>query len=121
MDGYLIHIENSITTLLSHSFSGILADGDLAHLSLLRSMRKLILDHSLLTWQLKSRSKWDLQGDSNTKYFHMLATGRRNQNTIWSLSDETSTTYEEETALKSLAESHFANIFKDDGSTCIQH
>ena len=51
----------------------------------------------------------------------MLASGRRNQNTIWSLSDEAGNTFEEETALKDLGESHLANNFKDDGETCIYH
>ena len=50
----------------------------------------------------------------NTKYFHMLASGRRNQNSIWSLSDEDGNIYEDETALKDLDQTHFAKIFKDD-------
>ena len=121
MDEDLINIEKSISSLLASSFSGILSSSDLAQLTLLRSKRKLILNHSLLTWQLKSRTKWDLQGDSNTKYFHMLASGRRNQNTIWSLLDEAGTTFEDETSLKDLGESHFSNIFKDDGGTSLYH
>ena len=87
----------------------------------LRSKRKLSLNHSLLAWQLKSRAKWALEGDSNTKHFHMLASGRRNQNSIWSLSDEAGNTFEDETTLKDLGESHFSNIFKDDGGTCLYH
>ena len=51
----------------------------------------------------------------------MLASGRRNQNSIWSLSDEAGNTIEEETALKELGQAHFANIFKDEGETCISH
>ena len=62
---------------------------------------------------------WALQGDSNTKYFHMLASGRWNQNSIWSLADEDGNNYEDEEALKELGHSHFANIFKDDGGTCL--
>ena len=51
----------------------------------------------------------------------MLASGRRNQNSIWSLSDEDGNFYEDETALKELSQTHFANIFKDDGGTCLFH
>ena len=51
----------------------------------------------------------------------MLASGRRNQNTIWSLLDEAGTSFEDETSLKDLGESHFANIFKDDGGTSLYH
>ena len=45
----------------------------------------------------------------------MLALGRRNQNTIWSLSDEDGICYEDEAALKELGQSHFAHIFKYGG------
>ena len=49
----------------------------------------------------------------------MLASGRWNQNTIWYLDDEDGNNYEDEVALKYLGQSHFANIFKDDGGTCL--
>ena len=51
----------------------------------------------------------------------MLDSGWRNQNSIWSLSDEAGNNYEDETALKELGQAHFANIFKDDGGTCLSH
>ena len=44
--------------------------------------------HELLTWQLKSRTSWAAQGDTITKYFHSIASGRRNQNAIWALKDD---------------------------------
>ena len=115
----LSSIELDITSLLSNSHHGILSSLELDHLAFLRSERQKILDHTLLTWQLKSRAKWNLKGDFNTKYFHMLASGRRNQNSIWSLSDDSGSFYEDEDALKSLGMKHFANIFKDDGGTSI--
>ena len=71
-------------------------------LTQLRSDRKKILDHFLLTWQLKSRAKWALYGDSNTNYFHALASGIRNQNSIWSLLDEEGHIIEDEVALKDM-------------------
>ena len=83
-------------------------------LSQLRSEKRKIWAHYLLTWQLKSRTKWALYGDSNTKYFHALASGRRNHNAIWSLMDDKGHSIEDDAALKNLGQCHFANIFKDD-------
>ena len=83
-------------------------------LTLLRSKKKKLLDHYLLTWKVKSRAKWALYIDSNTKFFHALASGIRNNNTIWSLEDEDGHCIEDEVALKELGQRHFAHIFSDD-------
>ena len=72
-----------------------------------------------MTWQLKSRTKWALYGDSNTKFFHALASGRRNQNSIWSLLDENGNSVEDEGALKEMGRCHFAHIFCDDKQTSL--
>ena len=79
------------------------------------------MDHYQLSWQLKCITKWALQVDSNTKFFHALASGRRNQNSIWSLEDSDGNCVEDEAALKELGKAHFSSIFKDDGSTCLVH
>ena len=86
---------------------------------MLRSKKKKLLDHILLTWQLKSHTKWALHGDCNTKFFHALASGRRNHNTIWSLMDEDGNSVEDENALKEMGLSHFAHIFSDDKQTIL--
>lgn len=38
-------------------------------------------------WRLKSRALWSEVGYQNTKFFHTYARFRKNQNTIWELSD----------------------------------
>ena len=93
-------LDCAIVSLLSGSTNGILSIEDMERLTLLKSDKKKILEHYLLTWKLKSRTKWALYGDSNTKYFHMMASGRRNQNSIWSLYDDDGNCYEDEEALK---------------------
>ena len=75
------------------------------------------MDNYLLTWQLKSRNKWALYGDSNTKYFHAMASGRRNHNAIWYLMDDEGHTIEDDATLKHLGQCPFADIFKDDNQT----
>ena len=50
-----------------------------------------------------------------------MASGRRNQNSIWSLEDSDGNVVEDEAALKELGKAHYANIFKDDGCTSLVH
>ena len=72
-------LDGDINSLLASSSFGILSLEEQTSLSQLRMRKNKILEHYLLTWQLKSQTKWALEGDSNTKYFHSLASGRRNQ------------------------------------------
>ncbi|PPR88161.1 hypothetical protein GOBAR_AA32532 [Gossypium barbadense] len=39
-------------------------------------------------WALRAQSQWLREGDRNTRYFHVRASGRRRKNTISSLKDE---------------------------------
>ena len=50
-----------------------------------------------------------------------MASGRRNQNSIWSLEDSEGNCVEDESALKDLGKAQFSSIFKDDGGTCLAH
>ena len=66
-------LDKNISTLLFGSSSSILSREEQLSLLLFRSKNKKLMDHIILTWQLKIRAKWELYGDSNTKYFHELA------------------------------------------------
>ena len=114
-------LELAIESILSGPSNGILTRELTLHLSHLSVERQRILDHLQLTSQLKSRTKWALQGDSNTKFFHVVASGRRLQNMIWSLEYSDGNLIEEEAPLKELGKTYFENIFKDDGFTSLEH
>ena len=62
---------------------------------------------------------WVMHGNSNTKFFHALASGCRNKNAIWDLEDEDGHGMEDEVALKELGHTHFSHIFSDDKRACI--
>ena len=80
---------------------------------------KHLLDHELLTAQLKSRVTWASLGDANTKRFHAVASARRNQNAIWALEDDMGNLIEDEKGLKDLGVKYFSDIFRDDHQTNI--
>ena len=68
-----MRLDKDIETLLWGSLSGIITHEDQQALNQLRSKKKKLQEHNLLTWQLKSGTKWALYGDSNTKLFHAIA------------------------------------------------
>ena len=119
MNSDSMRLDKDVETLLLGSFSGNFTLEDQLALNQLRAMKKKLQEHLLLTWQLKICTKWALYGDSNTKFFHTIASDRRNHNTIWSLVDEEGHCIEDEQALKELGKIHFAHIFCDDKQTCL--
>ena len=68
---------------------------------------------------LQSRMTWANLGDANTKFFHSMASARRNQNAIWGLQDELRNLIEDDKGLKALGVRYFSKIFKDDNQTNI--
>ena len=114
-----MRLEKDIETLLSGYFLSIITLEDQLTLTRLRSQKKKLQEHLLLTWKLKSQTNWVLYGDSNTKFFHAISSGRRNHNTIWSLEDEEGHCIQDEHALKEMGKRYFAQIFSDDKQTCL--
>ena len=96
------------------SVLGILSSQDHIRLSILRGKLKLLLDHELCTSFLQSKMTWENLGDANMKYFHSVASARRNQNAIWGLKEDMGNLIEDDKGLKDLGVRYFSKIFKDD-------
>ena len=107
-------LDSEIKVLLSSYVLGILTMKEQTWLAELRKKMKHLLDHELLSLQLKSRVTWAALGDANTKFFHSLASACKNQNAIWALKDDKGNLVEDEKGLKDLGVKYFSNIFKDD-------
>ena len=119
MNCELREVESKIYSLLASNSSGLFSVEDLESLKALRGRKAKLMAHEITTWMLKSRSKLAEMGDANTKYFHSIASARRNHNSIWALKYEENVWVEEEDELKDLGIKHFSDMFKDDLKTNI--
>ena len=114
-----IYLEDEISTLLHSSQSTILNDEQQCRLNSLKVDLQKLLDHEMYSTRLQSRVTWALNGDANTKYFHVVASAQKNHNAIWSLQDDAGTWVTNDQSIKSLGIRYFKNIFADDHLTNI--
>eukprot|EP00253_Pinus_taeda_P025314 PITA_25314 len=87
-------------------------------LSLEKHKNKILLAREE-EWKLKSRAIWLKVRDENTKFFHNYAKWRRNTNTIWKLKNEEGREANTFESLSSLGQSHFQNMYADQGEITI--
>lgn len=69
-----------------------------------------------LMWHQRSRSQWLLDGDRNTRYYHIKATNRKKKNKIHMLKDEQGDWVEDEEQIKHLATDYFRSLFREEGT-----
>ncbi|XP_019092333.1 PREDICTED: uncharacterized protein LOC109129144 [Camelina sativa] len=62
-------------------------------------------------WSQKSRDKWLLSGDKNTKYFHSSVKADRNKNALLKLIDGEGVTHRSEASKGDVAASYFQSMF----------
>ncbi|CAN1187241.1 Putative ribonuclease H protein At1g65750 [Linum perenne] len=87
------------------------SDGNLREESLVRSKLELTLWQEEALWVQKSRSKWAVEGDRNTKFFHLAALKRRAVNRIKRLKDSEGSWIEDQKSLLDMAVSFFEDIY----------
>jgi hypothetical protein len=81
----LQELESEIKSLITASSTSALTAGETSRLSVLESNRTSILKQEEEAWRLRSRATWLMSGDSNTKFFHRLASSNRSKKSIWSI------------------------------------
>ena len=107
MKGQIIIIDEEINNLLNSSSTGLLSLSDHNRLLALREELKRLRDHELQSARLQSRMTWASLSDANTKFFHYVASSRRNHNSIWGLDDEGGNMIEDDKSLKELGVRYF--------------
>lgn len=65
-------------------------------------------------WLQRSRLNWNLQGDQNTRFFHMTVKVRRRRNRIQAIQDEAGDWFVTEEEIRRLFVDHFKEIYKED-------
>jgi hypothetical protein len=80
----LLLLETQISTLYIATSSALTVE-ESDRLNLLEAHRASILRDEEFRWRLRSRATWLQCGDSNSSYFHKVASYNRNKKTIWSI------------------------------------
>ena len=113
-------LEEEISSLLLSSQSTILNKEQHLKLCSLKAALQKMTDHEISSARLQSRITWAHKGDANTKYFHAVATARKNHNAIWSLKDDLGTWVSDDQSLKALGVQYFKTLFADDKLTKLE-
>lgn len=93
--------------------SNLLSPNDFANWqSCQSSLHKLYHDEEIY-WHQRSRLKWFLEGDLNTKFFHVSATARKKKNLIYSLEINGITVYD-----PLVLKQHITSYYKELLGTC---
>lgn len=93
------------------------------HGGLLRLEKKLqvemakLLRHEELMWFQRSRAKWLVDGDRNTRYYHLKTVQRRKRNKIVMLRDGNGQWLEKIEDVKALVNKFYFDLFTTDTET----
>jgi len=108
----LTDLDSRIKVFIQQAAQSTLTEADSASLSALERNRSSILREQELAWRLRSRATWLKSGDSNTKYFHNLASLNRSKKSIWSIDSEERGTVRGIEEIKAEAVSFFKSQYK---------
>lgn len=112
-------LETDIKKLISLSAATVLSSEDTTTLKALESSRNLILSDEEKCWRLRSHATWLKWGDSNTNFFHTLASFNRNKKLIWSIENNRAETIRGQEAIKDEAAIHFEQLYKSYSNTSL--
>ncbi|WRX16202.1 Reverse transcriptase domain - like 10 [Theobroma cacao] len=90
------------------------ANRESMHLSYARLNHLLSVEEAY--WQQKSGVKWLVEGENNTRFFHMRVQKKRMKNYIFRIENNDGSIVEDQKLLKSTAVDYFANLLQADSS-----
>ena len=83
----------------------------------IQSLRKEInelLDRESAMWKQRSKSFWYQSGDRNTRFFHTLASQRRQKNRIMGLEDNSGVWQGSDEDIQSIVLNYFSSVYQSD-------
>jgi hypothetical protein len=115
----LLLLEAEISNLSHSTTTYPCSMEDTERLKRLETNRANILFAEEFAWRLRSRETWLRCGDSNSKYFHKVASHNRQKKMIWSINNG-GTEIRGQEALKEEAVSYFTNQYRSTGTHNLQ-
>jgi hypothetical protein len=108
----LIKLETDISQILHNSSLADLTLEESASLKQLESARASLLLSEENNWRLRSRETWLKSGDTNSRFFHKVASYNRDRKFIWSIKDSSGEILSGQRALQDEAVAHFSRLYK---------
>lgn len=105
-------LESEISLLIHSSSIAALTLEESATLKQLESNRASILLSEENSWRLRSRETWLKCGDTNSRYFHNVASYNRDKKFIWSIKGSDNEILSGQRALQDEVVSHFSSLYK---------
>jgi len=109
---FLEKLETNIAHLLYINVGTPLTVEEERRLGALETFRNSILRRTEDLWRLRSRMTWIQSGDSNSKFFHKVASSNRNRNHVFDIQSESGGTLYDQKAIKEEAVNHFKQFYK---------
>jgi hypothetical protein len=112
----LVTLDSRIKQAIIKSTTTALTTEEADSLQSLESIRNSILTSQENEWRLRSRATWLKSGDSNTKYFHKVASYNRLRKSIWSIMNTGGEVIRGQEAIKTEAVVYFKRLFSAQNS-----
>ena len=74
----------------------------------------ILLDKKEAFWKQRAKQHWLAEGDTNTRFFHSMASARQRRNRITRLNDDFGKWHSTDNGLEELIVDYFETLFKSD-------
>jgi hypothetical protein len=113
----LVNLETDIEKILFKSVETPLSLEEERQIGELETKRNHFLRPEEEAWKIQSRVTWIKRGDSNTNFFHNMASFNRNRKHVWEIQNGSRDNITDQKAIKEEVVNHFKHFFKSKDRT----